>query len=462
MNAIFIYIGESNSTNEVREMKKNIPSKKAKKRSKRSSVFSDTMKNGLLNVLSIFFLVSIVLTTGCIEDDGGDKQPDTTNDDNVLGGMNDFVNSSNDFSFDMYAELNEGGDNLFFSPYSITTALGMAYEGAKGKTAEEMEDVLDIPEDDGKRLEMMKALQGTLNRDDVSYELGTANAYWLREDGSLLEEYRKAIEDYYLAHGEKLDFAGDPAGSVETINTWVEEQTNDRIKDLLSETDIDALTYLVLTNAIYFKSDWRYQFDAEATEETDFHLSDGTDAKCQMMHMNDDSIDLQYADDDQAQLLRLPYKNDDIFMYVLLPRSGELENVEAKLDITYISTLKADLAGEHVDLSLPKFKFEQKYRLKKNLINMGMPTAFSGGADFSGISDHAAGLYINKVIHQSFVEVNEEGTEAAAATAVVMRELSMEPSSGPVTFKADRPFIFFIEHEETGQILFMGKVENPE
>jgi len=461
MNAISFYIGKSVGICEVRKMKKHFPWKKANHKIYRPVVFSGKIKNGLLNVLAVFLLVSILLSTGCIESDNGDKEPDTTNDDVILGGLNEFVNSSNDFSFDMYAELNEGSDNLFFSPYSITTALGMAYEGAKGNTAEEMEDVLDIPANDSERLEMMKDLQSLLNRNDASYELSTANAYWLREDGSLREEYKEAIEAYYLAHGEKLDFAGDPAGAVDTINTWVEEQTNDRIKDLLSEGDVDPMTYLILTNAIYFKSDWKYQFDTEATEEMDFHTSGGEEESVQMMRMNDESKELNHAANDDVQILQLPYDNNEIYMYVLLPKENDISSLETELDGSYLANLQNALSPEHVDLYLPKFKFEQKYRLKKNLIDMGMPTSFGAGADFTGISDEAEGLYIDEVIHQSFVEVNEEGTEAAAATAVIMREGSMEPSSGPVEFRADHPFIFFIQHKETGQILFMGKVENP-
>ena len=440
-------------------MKKHFLWKKGDMKAAGPAFTSKTMKNGILNIIAVIFLISIMLTTGCIENGGSDKKPDTPADSVILGGLNQYVNSSNDFSYDMYAELNNGSDNLFFSPYSITTALGMAYEGAKGKTAKEMEDVLDFPWDEKDRLNMMKELQSLLNTEGAGFNLSTANAYWLAKSGELKQHYMDSIEQYYLAHGERLDFLRDPSGSLETINTWVEEQTNDRIKDLLSEKDIDPSTYLVLTNAIYFKSDWRYSFDSEATEETDFHLSDGTDTKCHMMHMNDDSVNLQYADDDHAQLLRLPYAKDKVFMCVLLPREGELENVESKLDVPYISSLKAGLAGEHVDIYLPKFKFKEKYRLKENLISMGMPTAFTAVADFSNMTD--GGVWIDKVIHQSFVEVNEEGTEASAATAVIMVNYSIESSSGPVTFRADRPFIFLIEHEETGQILFMGKVENP-
>ena len=441
-------------------MKKHFLWKKGDMKDAGPAFTSKTMKNGILKILAVIFLISIMLTTGCIEN-GSPKKADTPADSVILGGLNQYVNSSNDFSFDMYRELNDGGGNIFFSPYSITTALGMAYEGARGKTADEMAEVLDFPTEDDARLEMMRSLQGLLNRKSASYSLSTANAYWLREDGELRQEYIDAIEDSYLAHGEKLDFAGDPAGAVDIINTWVEEQTNDKIKDLLSEGDIDPMTYLILTNAIYFKSDWKYQFDTEATEDMDFHTSGGEEESAQMMRMNDESKELNHAANDDVQLLQLPYDNNEIYMCVLLPRENDIGSLETELDSSYLANLQNALSPEHVDLYLPKFKFEQKYRLKKNLIDMGMPTAFGAGADFTGISDEAEGLYIDEVIHQSFVEVNEEGTEAAAATAVIMREGSMEPSSGPVEFRADHPFIFFIQHEETGQILFMGKVENP-
>jgi serpin B len=396
-------------------------------------------------------------TDGEDGEDGGDGPTETSS---FTKGVNEYVDSNNEFTFDMYGQLKDADSNVFFSPYSITTALGMAYEGARGDTATEMEDVLNFPSDDEERLNMMLELQSGLNPGDVAYQLSTANAYWLREDGELKEEYRTAIEDYYLAHGELLDFAGDPAGSVDTINTWVEDRTEDRIKDLLSEFDVGPDTFLVLTNAIYFKSDWKYQFDPEATQKEFFFKAGGGDSTVDMMHMSDETIDLNYAGDDDAQLLQLPYKDGELSMFILLPRGDDIASLEAKLDGEYVGGLMDDMSGEWVDVSLPKFKFEQKYLLNKPLIDMGMPTAFGGGADFSGIADRD--LFISLVIHQSFVEVNEEGTEAAAATAVVMDEsASPEPGPEPVVFRADHPFIFFIQHEETGQILFTGKVGDP-
>jgi len=414
----------------------------------------------VLNILGVILLVSTVLTAGCIDDNGADKNTNSPPDSVVLGGLNDFINSTNEFSFKMYQKLIEGNENVFFSPYSITTALGMAYEGARGQTATEMEQVLDIPKDRQTRLDMMKEYQSMFNKIGASYNLSTANSYWLCKGGELKPDYKDAIENFYLAHGDELDFAGNPLDSVNTINEWVEGETNEKIKDLLSVLDITDLTYLILTNAIYFKSDWKYQFDESATEGMDFHLSDGTDITADMMRMCDEDIELNYASNPEVQLLQLPYENNEIFMYLMLPKDNNMGTVESKLDMSYFNTLKTDLTAEYIDLYLPKFKFEEKYRLKKNLSDMGMPTAFNAtGADFTGMTDYPP-LFIDKVIHQSFVEVNEEGTEAAAATAVIMT-YNGTPSIEPTQFKADHPFIFIIEHKESGQILFMGKVENP-
>ena len=417
------------------------------------------MKNRLLNILAAILLASVLITTGCVDNSVKEDDQDPTPNAMVLGGFNEFVNSSNFFSFDMYGELVNGSENVFFSPYSITTALGMAYEGARGKTAEEMESVLDIPRDEDARLDMMKELQNMLNAEGAGYELSTANAYWLARFGELKQHYVDSIERYYLAHGQRLDFAGDPEGSVDAINAWVEERTNGKIKDLLCVMDIDPSTYLVLTNAVYFKSDWRYQFDEDATERMNFHLSGGGSTETDIMHMCDENVELNYTDNTDIQVLQLPYKNSDTHMYLLLPRDNDVTTLESRMNRDSFQGLKDSLSPQYVDLYLPKFKLEQKYNLNDKLIRMGMPTAFTPGADFSKMTNES--VYIDKVIHQSFVEVDEEGTEAAAATAVIMVNFSAEPSSTPVEFRADHPFIFVIEHRESGQILFMGKVETP-
>ncbi len=417
------------------------------------------MRKAVLCMFISAMFVSLVFAAGCITTE--DKKATDLSYPVINRGMNEYVDSSNEFTFEMYKQLRDSNENIFFSPYSISTALGMAYEGARDQTATEMMQVLGLPEDDQARLEMVKELQTLLNKKTTSYELSAANAYWLRDGGSLKQDYKDAIESYYLAYGQQLDFTGDPAGSVDTINDWVEEKTNDRIKDLLSTSDVDALTYLILTNAIYFKADWKYQFNTNATEKRSFYLTGGEEIETELMHMCDESKKLNYAADSNVQLLQLPYKDEELSMFVLLPIDNDIASIESKLNHSYLSSLKDDITSEYVNLYLPKFKFELKYKLKEKLIQMGMPTAFSGSADFSGITSDED-LYIDEVIHQSFVEVNEKGTEAAAATAVVMKyEGGGSTSPQPILFNADHPFIFFIEHKETGQILFMGMVENP-
>ena len=420
-----------------------------------------TMKLRALSIISVAILITVSFTAGCF-DRKEETKDDTTGEDTLYFAMNEVVNSSNIFSYDMYKHLLNGTDNVFFSPYSITIALGMAYEGARGETASQMLDVIDLPENDKERRDMVRSLQTSLNPGNTPYDLSTANSYWLRTGGDLNDTYQNTIENDYKAHGQELDFANDAEGSADTINQWVEGETNEKIKNLITPDLIDFLTYLILVNAIYFKSDWKYQFDTEATEQEEFHLSDGGTTTVDMMNICDEEIDLNYSEDDHAQMLKLPYKGDALSMYVILPRDNDISSLEERLTKEYVDDLRSEMSGEWVDVRLPKFKFEQKYELNQELMDMGMPLAFSLNADFSGIKESGArDLYISDVIHKSFIEVNEEGTEAAAATAVVMREYGGGGQEMPIDFRADHPFIFLIEHRETGQILFMGKVEDP-
>ncbi|MBN1390750.1 MAG: serpin family protein [Candidatus Thermoplasmatota archaeon] len=410
--------------------------------------------------IGVALLISVAFIAGCL--DNGDIEKDPPGYESIYVPMNDLVNSSNEFSFDMYRQLLNGDDNIFFSPYSITIALGMAYEGARGETASEMLDVIELPENDLERRAMVRSLQSQLNPGNTNYQLSTANAYWLRQGEDLNDDYQNTIENDYLAGGQELNFAGDASGSADTINEWVEAETNNRIKNLITPDMIDPLTYLILTNAIYFKADWKWQFDEEATQEHKFYLSDGTSTYADLMNMCDKDFDLNYAENDDVQMLQLPYKDEELSMFILLPKTDDISALETDLDWDYFDDLKSDMYGEWIDVYLPKFKFELRYEIVPDLSDLGMHLAFGSGADFSGIKESGeSDLYISDVVHQSFVEVNEEGTEAAAATAVVMSKKGGGSEPEPVEFRADHPFIFFIEHKATGQILFMGKVENP-
>ncbi len=417
----------------------------------------EVMKKAILSIIIVISLITVaVVSLNWISRDFSSSNEPPTD-------MAGLIECSNDFSFEMYQELAGTGDeNIFFSPYSITTAMGMAYEGARGETAAEMASVLNFPTDNQTRLDIMKAFQSEFNRESEAYELATANAFWLMQNANIELDYRDAIESYYLAYGEELDFITNPDGSRNTINDWVEEQTNDKIQDLLPPGSITPETYLVLTNAIYFLSDWKYQFDANATENRSFQTSGQENIMAETMHMNDMEIGLNYSENGDVQMLQLPYMDNELSMYIMLPKENDISSLESDLDYEYLNDLKEDMSPEWVNVYFPKFKFEQKYTLNDNLASMGMPSAFGDNADFSGITSETS-LYISKVIHQAYVDVNEEGTEAAAATAVIMVGTSIGPESTPepILFDADHPFIFFIQHESTGQILFMGKVGNP-
>jgi serpin B len=293
-----------------------------------------------------------------------------------------------------------------------------------------------------------------MNKEEKEYILSTANALWASENYRFLDEYFDLIEKFYMGKVTNLDFVNEAEKSRQTINTWVEDQTNGKIKDLLKKEHITPMTRLILTNAIYFKGNWVKQFDEEKTKESDFKVDSETTAKVPMMSMRDESFN--YTATQDLQILELPYEGEDLSMLILLPMEGNLDSVEESLTLENLANWRNNLREQEIDIFIPKFKFETKYDMGETLIDMGMPTAFSpGGADFSGM-DGTKNLSIGFVVHQGFVEVNEKGTEAAAATAVGMIETSI-----PNTFNADHPFLFLIQDRDSGNILFMGRVTDP-
>jgi len=361
------------------------------------------------------------------------------------------VDASNAFALDLYGRYSPGEDNLFYSPYSISTALSMVYEGARGATAEEMGRVFHLSEDEAVRRPGAAKVYNILNGKDRPYTLLTANALWMQDGFPFNEDYLQVTKDYYGGEDNVIDF-GDTAEAAGTINGWVEERTYDKIKDLFSPADLEG-ALLVLTNAIYFKGDWAAQFDEADTTTADlFHVTPTETVEVDMMSQEGD---FNYADVGEAQVLKLPYKGGDLSMVVILPKENDIHGFEAGLTLETYGDLVSELETAKLNIFLPRFKLETKYELARDLAEMGMPTAFTGGADFSGISE--GGLFISQVIHQAYVEVNEEGTEAAAATGVVML------GSAPMLeeFRADHPFIFVIRDRGTGLILFMGRVVDP-
>lgn len=372
--------------------------------------------------------------------------------------VSSLVDSLNDFSFDFYNEIiKENNGNIFFSPYSIYTALSMAYEGSDGNTASEMNNVLNIKQADPITQSSFGKVYNLLNKKQDGYEISTANAFWANNDYTFLESYLSLLQDYYMAEANELDFAKN-IEAAEIINNWIEEKTNDRIKDMIKSSNLDDLTKLVLTNAIYFKGFWAKQFDSDSTYTTDFELSDNKMTNVDMMVYSGEDSNFNYSEIDSAglKILQLDYKYKDLSMIIILPIDNDISTVESQFSKENLIEWKSSLYEIEVNVEIPKFKFETEYNLNQLLINMGIKHAFNpGAADFSKM-DGTKNLYISEALHKAYIEVNEEGTEAAAATAIIMK-LSMAPNQ----FKADHPFLFLIEHKETGAILFIGRVMNP-
>ncbi len=381
---------------------------------------------------------------------------------------------NNCFALQLYQQVRGEKGNLFFSPYSISTALAMTYAGAKGRTQEQMAQTLCFPtakevvqklaegrepltaEDFARAFgEIIKDLNARGGKG--TFELRVANALWGQQDFEFLPSFAKLVEDQYGGHLERVDFVKAAEKARRTINAWVEKQTNGKIKDLIGPGLLDSMTRLVLTNAIYFKGTWARQFQKEGTQEEPFTLLDG--GKIQVPMMNQQAS-FGYGEADGLQVLEMPYVGQELSLVVLLPREpagvGELEKA---LTAENVSKWLSGVRRQEVIVAMPKFKMTHKFSLGAVLQAMGMTDAFSRQADFSGMTGRND-LFISAVVHQAYVDVNEEGTEAAAATGVTMRLTAMAPGRVPV-FRADHPFLFLIRDIRSGSILFVGRVANP-
>jgi len=370
------------------------------------------------------------------------------------------VDASNQFAFELYNQYKDTNDNVFFSPYSISSALQMTYEGARGQTAEEMKSVFHFPKENQIRIGSFAKLYEQINPQNASYQLSTANALWAQKDYSFDQNYLKTVETYYHGKTTNLDFANQLEESRITINQWVSDRTAQKIPELFAPGSLDPLTRLVLTNAVYFRGKWATPFEKEATREKDFATLNGTKTKCQMMNKQKN---YNYTETADYQVLELPYENSDLSMIAILPQDGKMASVENSLTAQNFATIKNVLKTELVNVSLPKFKFDTSYNMNEALSTMGMPAAFNPEtADFSGMTGKCD-LYIGLVIHKAYIDVYEEGTEAAAATGVAMIRATATPMAQPQPkiFNADHPFIFAITHNNTGAILFIGKVNDP-
>ncbi|MBA7621050.1 hypothetical protein ES703_28407 [subsurface metagenome] len=373
------------------------------------------------------------------------------------------VEGNSTFAFNLYQALREEDGNLFYSPYSISLALAMTYAGARGETEQQIADALDftLPPDrlhpafNSLDLELSLRGEGAEGKDGEGFRLNIVNAIWGQKDYEFLAEFLDLLAENYGAGLRVLDFVNTPEESRLTINNWVSDQTEGRIEDLIPQGLIDALTRLVLTNAIYFNAAWQYPFSEDMTEDGSFYLLDGGEIIVPMMRQTEL---FGYAEGDGYQAVELLYDGGELSMVILLPQAGHFEAFEESLDTQQVDGIAGRLEFRQVTLAMPRFEFESDFSLRETLAAMGMPLAFSWAADFSGMTGNQD-LFIADVVHKAFVSVDEAGTEAAAATAVVM-PLSIPPEE-PVEVTVNRPFIFLIHDIETGSILFIGRVVNP-
>ena len=368
----------------------------------------------------------------------------------------------NQFAMDLYAQLDreQPGKNLFFSPISISLALTMTAAGANGQTQSEMGKVLHLDADLAQAHAHYHRLLEQWNAvgKKRAYQLRVANRLWGQQGYPIRPEFLALTRQQYGAEMVLLNFVQAEAARQE-INRWVESQTNDKIKNLIPSGAIDALTRLVLTNAVYFKGDWVKQFDVKNTREQDFTVSAERKVKTPLMQQK---AAFGYAEEETFQALEMPYAGRELSMVVLLPKEIDgLPELEKAITANKLASLLPKLQNREVITYMPKFKMEASFGLKPTLEKLDMKRAFSRDADFSGISGQKD-LCISAVIHKAYVDVNEEGTEAAAATAVVIRAMAAPRLPDPVpVFRADHPFLFLIRDTTTGSILFMGRLTNP-
>lgn len=396
---------------------------------------------------SVLFLLPLLMFAACEEPEVKLKDAESIP---LKAGMEKRVQQDNAFAFDLFRQVitnNADEKNIFISPLSVSIALGMAWNGADGETKAEMATAMKMSgmtEDEINEYYqiMLTALPGV----DPSTKLNIANSIWYRESFPVKDEYLKVNSDYFNAEVRELDFAKPDALGI--INGWCAEKTNNLIKDPLDKISADAMMYLI--NAIYFKGIWVKKFEKD-TYKTNFYTESGNIVQVDMMQQKDT---FGYQEDEMAQYLDLPYGNKAFSMTVVLPRENKTtDEVIENLDTEKWNSIINGFSSQEVQIYLPKFKTKGKYELKEPLMQMGMVRAFSDEADFSNISD--IGLLISRIIHSTYCDVNQEGTEAAAVT-IIEFELTSMPMN--YVFNANRPFVFVIREKSTGVILFMGKM----
>ncbi len=404
---------------------------------------------------TIFVLIAVVLLQGGAAVGQAPAAPVSKEDQGEL------VRGNNAFAVDLLGQLREQNGNLFFSPASISTALGMAYAGASGDTAAEMRKALHFTLPPERLHPAMGRLLDGLNAQHTGYQLRVADALWGQQTLKFLPSFLSLTKADYAAGFHAVDFATAPENVRQTINQWIEQQTEDKIKDLLPAGSVTGGTRLVLTNAIYFKADWKTLFKKTETKDEDFHVSASASVHVPLMHRQG-SFD--YLDGGTFQALAIPYTNAEMSMIVLLPKDRDgLGALEKSLTPAVLEEALGKLHfAPQVILTLPKFKTTQEIQLNQALSALGMRQAFeSTAADFSAMTGRRD-LWISAAIHKAYIDVNEEGTEAAAATGTVMLSMAAPARRPePIIFRADHPFLYLIRDNQSGGILFMGRLADP-
>ena len=376
-------------------------------------------------------------------------------------GISQVINANNQFAIDMYQQINEQPDqadkNVFFSPYSLSTAMAMLYAAAEGEIKQQIQKTFYYPSMDILNPNSA-ALYNQFNKPNPDYKLATVNDLWMQQGLTPTKSYVDTVQRYYGGEVTTLDFENSPDPSRLIINKKIAQHTNQLIPELLPKGSIPSSVVAVLTNAVYFKSDWKMPFEANSTYEQPFYPLTGEPSDAKIMNMQ---ADFGYIEDKQVQVVQLPYKGDDLSMLVVLPKAKDkaaMQQLVNELSVDKIKQWNKGLVTQEVNLHLPKFKLKERYDMKGLLSDMGMPIAFEDKATFK-LFDQPLSTKIDEVYHQAVVIVDEKGTEAAAATGIVVSTESA--SAPPSVFKADHPFLFMIKDNKTDAILFLGQVNKP-
>jgi serpin B len=375
------------------------------------------------------------------------------------------VDGNNAFALDIYQVLRSQDGNLVLSPFSLSLALAMPYAGARSETESQMADTLhfDLPQGQlhpaFNSLDQALATRGKSEPEDgVPLQLHIVNAVWAEQTFPFLQDYLDLVALNYGAGIHLADFITQHEVARKSINNWVSDQTKDKINDLLPQGVIKPSTKMVLVNAIYFKADWLVKFDPDSTKDASFHLLDGSETQVEMM--SETIYGLPYTQGNGFQAIELAYQGGSAAMEIIIPDEGNFMPFESSLDAVRLSEILGSMQSTSVHLGLPKLDYTSEFKLSDQLKQMGMPDAFDRDlADFTGMTG-GRDVFIDNVIYKAFIAVDEKGTEAAAATAIIMAPTSAGPMEG-ITLVIDRPFIFIIRDIPNGQILFIGRVLDP-